>query len=129
MFQMMDAYLRNGAPYSNTEKDYWWIFGGKGGYTRCEIVNELLERPYNAHQLAEKLDKSYNNVKYHLRVLIKNYLIKSDNRKYSRFFFIVKNFKREHFKDIYELMSENERYKMNKTKLKSFIRRMKNKKG
>ncbi|MHA1268526.1 MAG: winged helix-turn-helix domain-containing protein [Candidatus Helarchaeota archaeon] len=121
----MEVYVTNQTINKDLEREYWWIFGGKGGYTRCQIINLLLDRPYNAYQIAQKLEKSYNNIKYHLRVLKKEYMIKSDNRQYSAFYYISKDFKVNVFERIYKLIVENEQYQIKRSKLKSFLRRLK----
>ncbi|MHA1232410.1 MAG: winged helix-turn-helix domain-containing protein [Candidatus Helarchaeota archaeon] len=122
---MMETYTRRQTLNKDLEKSYWWIFGGKGGFTRCQIINLLLDRPYNAYQIAQKLGKSYNNIKYHLRVLMKEYLIKSDSRQYSAFYYVSKDFNVEIYKKIYKLIVENEQYLLKRSKLRSLLRRMK----
>ncbi|MHA1311832.1 MAG: winged helix-turn-helix domain-containing protein [Candidatus Helarchaeota archaeon] len=122
---MLETYINSQKMTRNLEREYWWIFGGKGGFTRCQIVDLLLDRPYNAYQIAQKLQKSYNNIKYHLRVLKKEYLIKSDDRYYSAFYYISKDFNINIFKKIYNLIIENEQYQMKRSKLRSFLRRIK----
>jgi len=121
----METYTRRQTLNKDLEKSYWWIFGGKGGFTRCQIINLLLDRPYNAYQIAQKLGKSYNNIKYHLRVLMKEYLIKSDSRQYSAFYYVSKDFNVEIYKKIYKLIVENEQYLLKRSKLRSLLRRMK----
>ena len=54
----------------------WWVFAGTaGGPNRARIVMALNERPYNAHQLAEKLGLNYKTVRHHLKILMKTTLL------------------------------------------------------
>ncbi len=64
------------------EKLLWWLIAGtKGGITRAKIIRTLHDRPYNAHQLAKKLDLDYKTIQHHIRVLIKNGIITSSGEK------------------------------------------------
>ena len=55
------------------KKILWWLIAGtKGGINRARILSLLNERPYNAHQLAEKLDLDYKTVRHHIKVLEDN---------------------------------------------------------
>ncbi|MHA1790230.1 MAG: winged helix-turn-helix domain-containing protein, partial [Candidatus Helarchaeota archaeon] len=51
--------------------DFWWLFGGTGGFIRYQIIELLLQKSYNACQMTKKLNVSYNNIRYHLDVLKK----------------------------------------------------------
>ena len=68
----------------------WWVFAGtSGGPNRARIVRTLKERPYNAHQLAEKLDLNYKTVRHHLKILIDNDIITSTGKnKYGKLYFL-----------------------------------------
>ncbi len=56
----------------------WWVFAGTaGGPNRARIVKALNNRPYNANQLAEKLDLNYKTVRHHLKILTENHMITS----------------------------------------------------
>ena len=121
---MMDVYLENRQFDQNIEKSYWWVFGGKGGYSRCQIMELLLDRPYNAYQISKKLEKSYNNIKYHLRVLKREFMVKNDGRTYSSFHYICKDFNIEIFGKIFQLINENEKYQKKRTKFRTFKRKL-----
>jgi DNA-binding transcriptional ArsR family regulator len=53
----------------------WILIGSSGGHNRIRIVELLVEKPYNAHQLATLLKLDYKTVRHHLDILKKNRLI------------------------------------------------------
>lgn len=55
------------------------IEGTRGGKTRALVLKNLLERSYNAHQLAKALNKDYKTIRHHLQVLVKNGIVISKN--------------------------------------------------
>lgn len=61
----------------------WYLFASsRGGPTRAEIMERLLERPYNANELAEDLDYDYTTIRHHLDVLSDNDVVRSTDRGY-----------------------------------------------
>ena len=51
----------------------WYILAGtRGGYSRIRIIEALIERPFNANQLSEKLEMDYRTIRHHLKVLTDN---------------------------------------------------------
>ena len=58
----------------------------RGGFTRLRIIIHLLEKPYNTHQLAQKLDLDYKAVQHHMRVLEKNNMVSKIGEKYGAIF-------------------------------------------
>ncbi|KAF5079933.1 Bacterial regulatory protein, arsR family [anaerobic digester metagenome] len=83
----------------------WWVIAGTtGGPNRAKIIKELHERPYNAHQLAERLELNYKTVRHHLKVLDENNLITSSGKKYGELYFlsdkIIENY--DVFEDIWK---------------------------
>lgn len=71
------------------KKILWWLIAGtKGGINRARILNLLNERPYNAHQLAEKLDLDYKTVRHHIKVLEDNDAITTSGEKYGTMYFL-----------------------------------------
>jgi len=73
------------------DKLIWWVFTGTaGGPNRARIVRTLNERPYNAHQLAEKLNLNYTTVRHHLKILEENKMIDtSGGNKYGTLYFLT----------------------------------------
>ena len=54
----------------------WYLLAGtRGGLNRIRILEALLERPYNAHQLSEELELDYRTMRHHLDVLTKNHIL------------------------------------------------------
>ncbi len=63
-------------PDRQTKKLLLYLFSGtRGGFTRLKIIALLIERPYNTHQLAKKLELDYKAIQHHMKVLMKNNLI------------------------------------------------------
>jgi predicted ArsR family transcriptional regulator len=65
----------------------------------------LKDRPYNAHQLAEKLDLNYKTVRHHLKILTDNNMITSTGKnKYGELYFLSSNMEENYdiFKDIWK---------------------------
>ncbi len=78
----------------------WYVFATtKGGPTRISIVESLIERPYNTHQLAKKLSLDYKTVQHHVRVLEENRVITAEEKKYGTIYFPSALF--EDVKDIF----------------------------
>jgi len=54
----------------------WYVLAGtRGGYSRIKIIEALLDRPYNANQLSEKLEMDYRTIRHHLKVLTENNIL------------------------------------------------------
>lgn len=85
---------------SPANSDYWWIFGRKGGKTRTGIINLLIDRPYNAHQISEILDMSYRNIKHHLKVLQDVSFVVKNDQKYGKIYLLSPDFDQEAFNKI-----------------------------
>ena len=84
------------------KKILWWLIAGtKGGINRARILNLLNERPYNAHQLAEKLDLDYKTVRHHIKILEENNIIKATGDSYSKLYFLT-----DALEDNYEIFTK-----------------------
>ncbi|MCZ7358396.1 MAG: winged helix-turn-helix domain-containing protein [Candidatus Methanoperedens sp.] len=68
------------------------------------ILKYLIDRPYNANQLAEVLNMDYKTIRHHLDVLIKNGVITMEGDKYGAMYFISKAMEANlnEFNDIWE---------------------------
>jgi len=67
---------------------WWLIAGSEGGYNRAQIIHILNDHPYNANQLAKKLNLDYKTIRHHLDVLVKNNLLTYTGSKYGKMYFI-----------------------------------------
>ena len=54
------------------------------------ILKSLIDRPYNANQLAESMNMDYKTIRHHLDVLVKNGVITMEGDKYGAMYFISK---------------------------------------
>ena len=74
-------------PDKQTRKLLFYLFTStRGGFTRLRIIIHLLEKPYNTHQLAQKLELDYKAVQHHMKVLEKNNMISKIGEKYGAIF-------------------------------------------
>ena len=74
-------------PDKQTRTLLFYLFTStRGGFTRLRIIIHLLEKPYNTHQLAQKLDLDYKAVQHHMKVLEKNNMISKIGEKYGAIF-------------------------------------------
>jgi DNA-binding transcriptional ArsR family regulator len=92
------------------KKILWWLIAGtKGGINRARIINELHERPYNSHQLSEKLELDYKTVRHHIKILEENKIITSTGEKYGTMYFLSSQLEDNYklFEDIWKKMGEN----------------------
>jgi DNA-binding transcriptional ArsR family regulator len=91
------------------KKLLWWIIAGtKGGVNRARIIESIHQRPYNAHQLAERLNLDYKTVRHHIKVLEQNRIISSSGEKYGMMYFLSPQMEENYdiFKDIWGQMKE-----------------------
>ena len=68
----------------------WHVLAGtRGGITRIKMMELLKERPYNVNQLHDKLQLDYKTVQHHIKVLLKEKIITTDDEKrYGSMYFI-----------------------------------------
>lgn len=92
------------------KKLLWWLIAGStGGPNRAKIIMELHDRPYNAHQLAEKLNLNYKTVRHHLKVLEENDVVTtSGKQKYGELYFLSSKMEENYdiFHDIWRELSK-----------------------
>ena len=66
----------------------WWILiGSAGGLNRTRILEELINTPRNANELAKLLNLDYKTTRHHLEMLEKNRLITTMGNKYGTLYF------------------------------------------
>lgn len=88
----------------------WYLIAGtKGGYNRARIIKCLQNRPYNANQLADKLNLDYKTIRHHIRVLEDNKIIVSSGDKYGAVYFISKGMENnlEDFEEIWKSVRDS----------------------
>ncbi len=74
-------------PDTQTRKLLFYLFTStRGGFTRLRIIIHLLEKPYNTHQLAQKLELDYKAVQHHMKVIEKNNMVSKIGEKYGAIF-------------------------------------------
>ena len=74
-------------PDKHTKQLLLYLFTStRGGFTRLRIVVELLEQPYNTHQLSKKLDLDYKAVQHHMKVLERNNIVSKIGDRYGAIF-------------------------------------------
>ncbi|WP_407378798.1 ArsR/SmtB family transcription factor [Methanobrevibacter sp.] len=78
----------------------------KGGKNSARIIDKLLERPYNANQIAEELMISYNTAYYHMQIMKKFNLIEKKSKNYGSVYYPTENLlnSRELFYKLKELI-------------------------
>ena len=65
----------------------WWLLAGSvGGMNRGRILEELFERPHNAHELSKVLNLDYKTIRHHLKLLEKNRLVIATGSGYGKIF-------------------------------------------
>ncbi|MFH1256632.1 MAG: winged helix-turn-helix domain-containing protein [Candidatus Diapherotrites archaeon] len=69
-------------------RNVWYLIGAtRGGPLRASIMGELMERPLNPNQLAERLGVDYKTITHHLSVLKKHNWVTSGSEKYAELFY------------------------------------------
>jgi PAS domain S-box-containing protein len=67
------------------------IEGSRGGRTRAKILNNLIGKSYNAHQLAKALNLDYKTIRHHLDVLARHGIISRESDGHTTLYFISKS--------------------------------------
>ncbi|MBN1281211.1 MAG: winged helix-turn-helix transcriptional regulator [Candidatus Thermoplasmatota archaeon] len=66
----------------------WWVLASSvGGYNRARILQEVIDTPRNANELATLLQLDYKTTRHHLGVLEKNRLITAQGDGYGKIYF------------------------------------------
>lgn len=74
----------------------WHIFAAtKGGQNRIRIIELLRNRPYNSHQLSKELRVDYRTILHHIKVLVDNQFITSDEKRYGEMYFLTERLESE----------------------------------
>jgi DNA-binding transcriptional ArsR family regulator len=59
---------------------FWLLIASRGGDTRIRILGLILNDPLNKNELSKSLGLNYRTVTHHLNVLIKNNIIREDQK-------------------------------------------------
>jgi len=59
---------------------FWLLIASRGGDTRIKILSLILNDPMNKNELSKSLGLNYRTVTHHLNVLIKNNIIREDQK-------------------------------------------------
>jgi DNA-binding transcriptional ArsR family regulator len=103
-------------PDKQTRKLLLYLFTStRGGFTRLRIIINLLDQPYNTHQLSQKLELDYKAVQHHMKVLEKNNMVSKIGEKYGAIFHLS-NFLEINIGALDEAIDKLDR-KMNHTKV------------
>ena len=86
---------------SNFRRILWYVFATtRGGSTRIRIVELLLARPFNMHQISKELGMDYKTIQHHIKILVENEIIIPEEKKYGTIYFPSGMF--EEVKDVFE---------------------------
>jgi len=85
---------------SNFGRILWYVFATtRGGPTRIAIMELLIKRPYNMHQISKELHLDYKTIQHHIKMLEENKVITPEEKKYGTIYFPSGMF--EEVKDIF----------------------------
>lgn len=89
----MDVNPRRASVNGTMRTILWWLIAGsKGGVNRARIIMALHDRPFNAHQLSERVGLDYKTVRHHLRLLSENGIVESNTgERYGAMYFLSNN--------------------------------------
>lgn len=88
------------------ENGLWYLIASmRGGENRARIIRLLETRPHNANQLAEKLDLSYNTVRYHLELLGEHGIVEPGGQTYGELYYLTDRFERH--REAFEAVAES----------------------
>lgn len=65
-------------------EDLLWhlLASSRGGPTRVAILRAIDERPRNANELAEAIDKDYTTIRHHTDILVENNVLRKSAEEY-----------------------------------------------
>jgi len=85
----------------------WYLLAGtRGGLNRLRIIQALLDRPLNAHQLAERLGLDYRTVRHHLDLLTKNNVLSRPTGDAYGSLYFVSGMMKSHMDTFNEILSK-----------------------
>lgn len=106
----------NHKPDRQVRKLFLYLFTStRGGFTRLRIIELLLQKPYNTHQMALELKLDYKAIQHHMQVLEKNNMVSKVGEKYGAIF-QISNFLEFNIRALDEAIQKLER-KLNSKKV------------
>lgn len=78
---------------SETKARFWYLFAdSKGAVNRRKLMIYLKNNLANANQLAHHFGMDYKGIRFHLRVLEENNLLKNSGHGYNDYYFVAPYF-------------------------------------
>lgn len=63
------------------------LIGRPGGQTTIKVIDEILLKPQNAHQIAKHLGYDYKTIRYHMKILCNHdFAVKEKFEKYTYYY-------------------------------------------
>jgi DNA-binding transcriptional ArsR family regulator len=86
---VVDSPSHKGTDTSYAKNLLWMVFANsRGGHNRIRMIMALRKSPFNAHQLAKKLDLNYRAIQHHIGVLEKNNLVSHVGEQYGTVYYL-----------------------------------------
>ena len=86
-------------------EDLLWhlLASSRGGPTRVEILRAIDERPRNANELAEAIDKDYTTIRHHTDILVENNVLRKSAEEYGALYLFTEQV-RTHWDTVEEIL-------------------------
>ena len=81
-----------------------FLVGREGGKTSIRILDKILQKPYNKHQLSKQLGLDYNTINYHIKIMCNHDYITAEKFEKSVFYYPSEKFNKIH--EEYKIVKE-----------------------
>lgn len=88
----------------------WYLLAGtRGGYSRARIINQLKNKPSNAHVLAKVLRLDYKTILHHIGLLLEHNIVVTVKKGYGAVYFVSPELEKNmvFFDEIWEKFGNN----------------------